>query len=141
MYSSTTGRRQLPDVRVRPAGEFEREEARRPYDAIIYQMGNSPAHAYMWPLATRHPGLLVLHDYVLHHLHVWLAVNRRQVGYYRGEMAARYGEAGSDVALKTLRGQMPASIFDYPLCERLVEASRAVVVHNAYAAGLGARTV
>jgi glycosyltransferase involved in cell wall biosynthesis len=127
---------ELPGVRLRPAGEFERTHRARPYDAIVYQMGNSPAHAYMWRLATRHPGLLVLHDYVLHHLHVWLAVNRRQVNYYRSEMAARYGDPGSEAALKTLRGQMPASVFNYPLCERLVEASRAVAVHNAYAAAL-----
>jgi glycosyltransferase involved in cell wall biosynthesis len=132
-YRPTVG---VPGARVLPAKGFERAHRARPYEVIIYQMGNSPAHAYMWPLVRRYPGLLVLHDYVLHHLHVWLAVNRRMVGFYQGEMTARYGAAGADVARKTLRGQMPGSVFDYPLCEGLVEASRAVAVHNAYAAGL-----
>lgn len=126
----------VANVSVRPARAFARAQARRPYDAIIYQMGNSPAHAYMLPLVARHPGLLVLHDYVLHHLHVWLAVNRRQTADYQAEMAARYGAAGEDVARRTLRGQMPASVFDYPLSERVVEASPLVAVHNAYAAEL-----
>lgn len=126
----------LAGVRVRPAARFAAAQRARPYDAIIYQMGNSPAHAYMWPLVRRYPGLLVLHDYVLHHLHVWLAINRRMVGFYQAEMARRYGAAGAEVARKTLRGQMPGSVFDYPLCEGLVEASPVVAVHNAYAAGL-----
>lgn len=119
-----------------PAGRFERNHAARPYDLIVYQMGNSPAHAYMWPLALRHPGLLVLHDYVLHHLNVWMAVNRGGVKQYQAEMLARYGEPGRAAALRTLRGQMPASVFDYPLCEAVVERSRLVAVHNAYAARL-----
>ena len=80
--------------------------------------------------------MLVLHDYVLHHLHVWLAVNRRQTRAYEAEMTARYGLAGAEVARRTLRGQMPASVFGFPLCEAVVEASPHVAVHNGYAADL-----
>ena len=50
-------------------------------------------------------------QYVLHHLHVWLAVNKRETRAYQAQMAARYGQLGADVALRTLRGQMPASVW------------------------------
>ena len=125
----------LGQARVHPARQFERRQRARPYDLTIYQLGNSPAHAYMWPLIARYPGLLVLHDVVLHHLNVWMAVNQRQALRYRRVMAARYGEAGADVALKTMRGQMPGRVFDMPLCEEPVEASLVVAVHNQFAAG------
>src|SRR5919199_859102 len=39
---------QLDMVRLRDAREFERAARTRPYDAVIYQLGNSPAHAYMY---------------------------------------------------------------------------------------------
>ena len=39
----------------------------RPYDAVVHQMGNGTAHAFLYDLLPRVPGLLVLHDLVLHH--------------------------------------------------------------------------
>jgi glycosyltransferase involved in cell wall biosynthesis len=125
-----------PAIRTLLATRFEGEHRRRPYEAIIYQMGNSPAHAYMWPLIRRYPGLLVLHDVVLHHLWVWLAVNRRGAGDYLAEMERRYGADGLAEARRTLRGRMSDRVFDYPLCEALVEASPVVATHSAYAARL-----
>lgn len=123
-------------IRIIPVGRFLAEQRARPYAALIYQMGNSPAHAYQWGLVHRYPGLLVLHDYLLHHLRVWLAVHRRGARAYLAEMQERYGVEGAAVAQRTLRGQMPSSVFDYPLCESLVEASPVVAVHSRYAAGL-----
>ena len=51
---------------VRPASEFVYRHRRQPYDLIVYQLGNSSAHDYMWAYAFRYPGLLVLHDAQLH---------------------------------------------------------------------------
>src|SRR5437773_1587984 len=44
---------------VLPGRSFERV-ARR-YDGVIYQMGNSPAHAYIYEALLRHPGVVVMH--------------------------------------------------------------------------------
>jgi glycosyltransferase involved in cell wall biosynthesis len=41
--------------------------AARPYDAVVYQMGNAPAHDFMYGWLERIPGAVVLHDLVLHH--------------------------------------------------------------------------
>ncbi len=50
---------------------FERLAAAKNYHAIVYQMGNSRYHSYMYPLLLKHPGIMVLHDFCLagFHLH------------------------------------------------------------------------
>jgi glycosyltransferase involved in cell wall biosynthesis len=41
--------------------------ASKAYDVVIYQMGNAPAHDFMYEWMERIPGAVVLHDLVLHH--------------------------------------------------------------------------
>lgn len=117
----------LRPARIVDARRFDRNR----YDATVVQMGNSPAHNYMVPLALDRPDVLVLHDIVLHHLMVWRMVQRRGgQEAYRREMRARYGEAGEAVAAHVLRGQNPTAMFDYPLNEEFLRAARHVVVHS-----------
>src|SRR5262245_8472652 len=44
-------------VRIREGREFERAAREESFAATIYQMGNSPAHAYMHAWALRAPGI------------------------------------------------------------------------------------
>jgi glycosyltransferase involved in cell wall biosynthesis len=50
---------------------FDRIASARDYHAIVYQMGNSRYHSYMWPIMNRHRGVVTLHDFCLagFHLH------------------------------------------------------------------------
>jgi glycosyltransferase involved in cell wall biosynthesis/SAM-dependent methyltransferase len=41
---------------------FERRQAQMPFDCIIYQMGNSFFHFYMYDFIRERPGIIVLHD-------------------------------------------------------------------------------
>src|SRR6516162_1684361 len=50
---------------VYPARSFDRTASR--YDSILYQMGNSPAHAYIYEALLQHPGVVVMHEFILHH--------------------------------------------------------------------------
>ncbi len=99
-------------------------------------MGNSPAHAYMYDLALQRPGIVVLHDVVLHHLRLWMAVNRGRARRreYADDLARLYGPAGQELARAVLRGQTPPTLFDHPLVEPVLETARAVIVHNAASA-------
>jgi glycosyltransferase involved in cell wall biosynthesis len=121
---------------VRDGREFARAQGAKGYDAVVYQMGNSPAHAYMYDLALREPGVVVLHDVVLHHLRLWMAVNqgRARRREYADDLARLYGAAGAELARAVLRGQTPATLFDFPLVEPVIDAARAVIVHNAASA-------
>jgi glycosyltransferase involved in cell wall biosynthesis len=117
----------LAPARIVDARRFERGR----YDATVIQMGNSPAHNYMVPLALDSPDVLVLHDIVLHHLMVWRAVQGRGGREeYRRAMRERYGDAGEAVAALVLRGQNPTAMFDYPLNEDFLRAARCVVTHS-----------
>lgn len=123
-------------VNLRQGREFARVQRAQPYDAIIYQMGNSPAHAYMHDLALHEPGIVVLHDVVLHHLRLWMAVNqgRARRREYADDLARLYGPAGQELARAVLRGQTPATLFDYTLAEPLLDTAQAIIVHNAASA-------
>src|SRR4051794_1111427 len=100
-------------VRIRDRREFERAAREEDFAATIYQMGNSPAHAYMYhrllPGPTRQSavgsrqsavsparGIVVLHDVVLPHLRLWMAVNggRGERRAYADELARLYGPTG-----------------------------------------------
>lgn len=121
---------------ILPARAYDRTARARPFAAAIYQMGNSPAHAYMYARALREPGVVVLHDVVLHHLRLWMAFNggRAQRQGYVEELHALYGAAGAALAREVLRGKTPATLFDYPLVEPLLAVAPAIIVHNAASA-------
>ncbi len=126
-----------PQVRaqleVRPLDELPSQQHKRPFDAIVYQLGNSPAHGTIYELAQQLPGVVVLHEWVLHHLKLWHAAERRKnIGVYLGEMQARYGPAGERVARKMLRGQLQDAAFGMPLVEDVVERARGLVAHSQF---------
>jgi len=103
------------------------------FDQILYQIGNNPFHSFVYELALQHPGVVVLHEPNLHHLVADLTIRRgdwdgylREVGYDGGEQALVHAE----------RVRTRAVAPDYsgvPMLRRLLERSRAVVVHSRYA--------
>ena len=55
----------LRHMDVRPLSRLERDQRRKPYDAILYHMGNSVEnHAAIWDALRRVPGVVVLHEFV-----------------------------------------------------------------------------
>ena len=64
------------------------------YDAVVYHMGNNADfHAGIYEVFREYPGVVVLHDYVLHHLfyEYWLNVRKNSEGYLEevGSMGQR----------------------------------------------------
>ncbi len=61
---------------------FERNARVLDYHALVYQMGNSPYHGYMYETLLRHPGIVTLHDLNIAEFHFWYAdqpgVDRRR---------------------------------------------------------------
>ncbi len=137
--------------RIYPYGRYPRLLRRQKYDITLYHVGNSPAHDYIltmlerYPgvvvlhdyvltMLERYPGVVVLHDYVLHHLMLWRAFRHGDGRAYHDAML-RYGEAGRRLAQRMMRGQLAEEAFQYPLCEEVVAAATAVIVHSNYVAG------
>jgi len=143
-----------PSCRIYRSREFEERQSLRRYDLAIYQMGNGAAHAFLYPLVARRPGLLVLHDLVLHHSRARtflesgeaLAYSRdpsnaalreaalTQLERYHEEVGYSYPQQARRLAsaqLETVGELLP---YAYPLFRLPVEASRATAVHNGFMA-------
>jgi len=116
-----------------------RHELRR-YEAIIYHMGNSPAHKNIFPMVLAYPGVVVLHDFVLHHfLAGYYLETLRSKSLYVEEMAYNYGSDGEELArsvVKTGAFLWEQEPMRYPLNKRILDHARAVVVHSEFAARL-----
>src|SRR2546423_904564 len=91
---------------IRSMKQLERDHRRRPYDAILYHMGNSPVHAGVWRAMQRVPGIVVLHEFVLHHFMLnYAATVLHDVASYATEAAERYGPEGAYIARLMLHGR------------------------------------
>ncbi|HET6314450.1 MAG TPA: glycosyltransferase [Chloroflexia bacterium] len=102
------------------------------YDSVLYQMGNSAAHAYIYDALLRHPGVVVMHEFVLHHLRVWMTLNSGKRKEYMAIMERQYGAEGLDAARRVLLGQYPEALFNYPLSDEVIRAARGIIVHSRY---------
>jgi glycosyltransferase involved in cell wall biosynthesis len=107
------------------------------YDAIVYHMGNSPAHRNIYQTLREFPGVVVLHDFVLHHFFAsYLLEAMRSPALYIEEMAYNYGAAGEELARSALHGEQ--QIWErepvrYPLNKRVLDHARGVIVHSEFA--------
>ena len=115
---------------VREMSCFSRE--RWDYDIALYQMGNSLFHAEQYALLRRYPGLMVLHDYTLHHFIASITAGQDDFSAYVREMAYAEGRAGVARAFAIQRGESKTPLFDWPLNERVVDLSIGVLVHSDY---------
>lgn len=103
-------------------------------DLPLYHLGNNRLHADIYRRALEHPGVVVLHDAVLHHF----LLGHLDADAYVEEFVHNYGDWTRDLArdLWRHRGASGADrrYFDFPMLKRVAERSRAVVVHNPAAA-------
>lgn len=108
-------------------------------DVVIYNMGDYlPFHGSIYAVANDHPGVVILHDRVLHHLFagMWLnePANSREI--YVERMGAYYGSAGAEVARASLAGERApvwesdAETLKYPLYEEGIRGAHGVVTHS-----------
>lgn len=122
---------------IRTLDELPDLQRKQPFDAVLYHMGNSPAHGTIYELLQRIPGVVVLHDWVLHHFKLWHAAERRKdIGEYLREMQRRYGGhplgMGERVARKMSRGQLQDAAFQFPLVEDVIERAQGLIGHSRF---------
>jgi len=117
---------------------LQRHGAVEPYarhaDVALYHLGNNRLHREIYRRALAQPGVVVLHDAVLHHFFLG-ALDRAA---YIDEFVYNYGEWHRALAEDLWRGRASSGFgrryFDYPMLKRIAQRSRAVVVHNPAAA-------
>jgi glycosyltransferase involved in cell wall biosynthesis len=104
------------------------------YDHVIYQLGNNPHHELMYREAMHHPGVVVLHDLVLHHLIVEMTLARGDADAYVSILQANHGEAGAAWARGRAAGlHSEMGNFLMPASVEIAQRAKSVIVHNRYA--------
>ena len=119
---------------LRRLGRVEVAAARA--DVHLYHVGNNPLHWKIYQQALRSPGVVVLHDAVLHHF----LLGRLDEKSYVDEFVFNYGEWNRSLAQRLWANRSSSGAasryFDYPMLKRLAQASAKIVVHNQAAAAV-----
>jgi glycosyltransferase involved in cell wall biosynthesis len=119
------------DLPVRPLDALPAAHARRPFDAVLYQLGNNgDFHAGAYRMLSRVPGIVMLHELVLHHMVRELTLVAGDRDGYLEEIRYCCGRSGYLLAKRSLDTGTPFDVWSYPLFERVVDASRGVLVHS-----------
>jgi glycosyltransferase involved in cell wall biosynthesis len=108
-------------------------------DAAVYHVGNDPAaHGWIVESLRRRPGVVVLHEFVLHHLVAGLTVGRRDAAGYLDAMEREAGVVGRMLAHGVLDNRLPplweTRPEDFPLAGEILDLARehGLVVHSRY---------
>ncbi len=105
-------------------------------DLRIYHLGNNRLHAEIYRRALAEPGVVVIHDAVLHHF----LLGALSPTEYVEEFIYNYGEWSRHIAEELWRDRAACAadprFFRYPMLRRAVERAKAVIVHNPGAAAI-----
>jgi glycosyltransferase involved in cell wall biosynthesis len=135
-----------------PIGQLEGRVSQGGFDAVLYQMGNGPAHDFIYDWLERVPGIVVLHDLVLHHSFARrflespasiayacdpssrekrLAAEATHQKYVEA-VEATYPGLGSTLASAHFNSVGQLLPYAYPLFEPALRGALAVGVHNTF---------
>lgn len=132
----------LPDQPLDPevAARYLPETAARAGEAgriPLYHMGNNRYHAAIWELAMERPGVLVLHDLVLHHFLLDRTVGQGEFAPYLAALEEDHGWIGAAAARPVRWGAFGRSAqFFLPANRTLLRRQRGVLVHGQWAAAV-----
>lgn len=109
------------------------------YTIIIFNMGNDAIfHSEMFEVLKKYKGIVILHDYVLHHFfyEYWLNKKRNPMGYIK-EMQLNYGEEGRKMAEEIISGKRKPvfeteKVIDFPLNLSVLKASEGIIAHSEF---------
>jgi glycosyltransferase involved in cell wall biosynthesis len=122
--------------------EFTWRHRRQPYDLVVYQLGNSRAHDFIWSFLFRYPGLVVLHDAQLHQARaLWLLSRLHpRLADYLAEVRASHPKGSPDLGYLFAAGLGGDLYHLWPLISLVLGRARLTAVHNAHLASRLAAT-
>jgi glycosyltransferase involved in cell wall biosynthesis len=103
------------------------------HDIHVYHMGNNDNHSYIYSLCLEYPGLVVLHEPMLHHFVFSQTVGNNRLRDYLRELDYCYKSERSQIVKTTLETRDENSWYDYPLVDRIVDSSMGIIVHSEFA--------
>ena len=114
-----------------------RSRRRRRADVSLYHIGNDPeAHGWIVEALRRRPGIVVLHDFVLHHLVAGMTLGRGDGAGYLDAMQREAGPVGRMLAHGVIDELLPPlwedRAPDYPLAGEVLGSATGLIVHSGY---------
>jgi glycosyltransferase involved in cell wall biosynthesis len=130
----------LPALRERLDVKVVRRGARRPprgTDVALYHVGNNPeAHGWIVRALRRRPGVVVLHDFVLHHLVAGVTLGQGDSEGYLDAMQRDAGVLGRLLAHGVVDRLLPPiwehRAQDFPLVGEVLDRAEGVICHSRY---------
>jgi len=129
----------LPALRERIDEVAVAEPGKRPptADVALYHVGNNPeAHGWIVDALRARPGVVVLHELVLHHLIAGITIGRGDGRAYLDAMERDFGVAGRLIGLGVLDNLLPlpweTQPDRFPLTGTILDLAQGLIVHSAY---------
>ena len=130
----------LPSLRERADVVVVKRGTKKPprgTDLCVYHIGNNPeAHGWIVQALRRAPGVVVLHDFVLHHLVAGLTIGRRDGHGYLAAMEREGGVVGRLLGHAVLDKRIPPlwenRPEDFHLAGEVLELASGLIVHSRY---------
>ena len=106
-------------------------------EVALYHVGNDPdQHGWIVDALRRRPGVVVLHDFVIHHLVAGLTIGRRDGHAYLAAMEREAGVPGRLLGYGVLEGRVPplweVRPDEFPLAGEVLDLATGVIVHSHY---------
>jgi glycosyltransferase involved in cell wall biosynthesis len=129
----------LPALRERIGEVVVAEPGRRApqADVAVYHVGNDPAaHGWIVDALRKRPGVVVLHEYVLHHLIAGITIGRGHGREYLDAMERELGVVGRLLGYGVLDNLLPllweTQPERFPLAGTILERATSLVVHSRF---------
>ena len=130
----------VPALRERVDVELAPRGGTASGDVAVYHVGNDAnVHGWILERLRARPGVVVLHDFVLHHLVAGLTLGRRDAQGYLAALENDAGIAGRLLGLGVVDGCLPplweVRPQDFPLCGEVLDLATGLIVHSGYVEG------
>jgi glycosyltransferase involved in cell wall biosynthesis len=128
----------LPALERRVEVVVAKQGRRRPQaDVDLYHVGNDPdAHGWIVDALRERPGVVVLHEFVLHHLIAGITLGRGDARGYLDAMERELGVPGRLLALGVTDNLLPllweTQPERFPLAGSILDLAQGLIVHSHY---------
>ena len=95
------------------------------FDRIVYHIGNSPFHIYMYDILMKNEGVVVLHDFFISDL-VYMAHIKQKVSFYE----ELYCSNGYKALSFFKKNGLKKTISKFPVNKSLIDHSLSIVTHS-----------
>ena len=104
-------------------------------DVALYHVGNDPQmHGWIVEALRRRPGVVVLHEFVLHHLVSGITLARGDVEGYLAALEREAGPEGRELGQAVQQGRIEplweSRPHDYPLAAEVLDLATGLIVHS-----------